>query len=149
MPTKRVPDSGGGRQVPVEHRRLPAAPLLAAITHLADRRRLPLEELLGEGGEDGEAWALRAVRDARAAGEVTVQAGERLCDQVLGWHPRMVWGDVYDRTIADTTPHTAAAPPGTLTGWRQGCRCLDCREVNRTAISTRRTRRQPGGERPA
>jgi hypothetical protein len=147
MPTQRHPDSAGGRHVPVEHRRLPAAPLLAAIAGLAERRYLPLEELLHEGGEDGGAWALRTVRDAGAAGEVTVQAGERLCDQVLGWHPRMVWGDTYDRTIADTTPHTAAAPAGTLTGWRQGCRCLDCREANRAAITTRRTR--SGGERPA
>jgi hypothetical protein len=149
MPAQRHPDSGSGRRVPVEHRRLPAAPLLAAIGQLADRRHLPLEELLGEGGEDGGAWALRTVRGARAAGELTVQAGERLCDQVLGWHPRMVWGGLYDRTIADDTPHTAAAPPGTLTGWRQGCRCLDCREANRTTISTRRTHRHQGGERPA
>jgi hypothetical protein len=149
MPTQRHPDSGGGRRVPVEHRRLPAAPLLAAIHQLAERRHLPLEELLNQSGEEGGAWALRAVRDARAVGEVTVQAAERLCDQVLGWHPRMVWGDTYDRTIADTTPHTATASPGTLTGWRQGCRCLDCREANRAAITTRRTHNKPGGERPA
>jgi hypothetical protein len=144
MPAQRHPDSGSGRHVPVEHRRLPAAPLLTAIGQLADRRLVPVEELLNEGAEDGGAWALRAVRDAKASGEVTVQAAERLCDQVLGWHPRMVWGDTYDRTIADT-PHTAAAPAGTLTGWRQGCRCLDCREANRTAITTHRTRSQPGG----
>jgi hypothetical protein len=147
MPAQRHPDSGSGRRVPVEHRRLPAAPLLAAIKELADRRQLPLEELLNDGGQGGRAWALRAIRDAKASGEVTVQAAERLCDLVLGWHPRMVWGDTYDRTIADTTPHTAAAPPGTLTGWRQGCRCLDCREANRAAITARRA--QPGGERPA
>ncbi len=151
MPAQRHPDSGSGRQVPVERRRLPAAPLLAAIAGLAERRQLPLEELLSGASEDGRAWALRAVRDARASGEVTVQAAERLCDQVLGWHPRMVWGDRYDRTITDTTPHTATAPAGTLTGWRQGCRCLDCREANRAAITTRRTRghARPGGERPA
>jgi hypothetical protein len=148
MPTRRHPHSGSGRQIPVQHRRLPAPPLLAAIAHLADRRHLPLEELLSHSDQGGSPWASRAVRDARAAGEVTVQAAERLCDLVLGWHPRMVWGDTYDRTITDTTPHTAAAPPGTLTGWRQGCRCLDCREANRTAVA-RRTRGQPGGERPA
>jgi hypothetical protein len=142
MPAKRHPTSGSGRQVPVEHRRLPAAPLLAAIQHLADRRHLPLEELLSHADEDGRGWALRAVRDARAAGEVSVQAAERLCDQVLGWHPRMVWGDTYDRTIADTTPHTAAAPPGTTTAYRQGCRCLDCREANRTAIARRHARKE-------
>jgi hypothetical protein len=149
MAAKRHPDSGSGRQVPVERRRLPAAPLLAAIQQLADRRQLPLEELLSLDADDRNPWALRAVRDARAAGEVTVQAAERLCDQVLGWHPRMVWGGTYDRTIADTTPHTATAPPGTTTAYRQGCRCLDCREANRAAIARSHARKAKAGERLA
>jgi hypothetical protein len=137
------------RRVPIDHRRLPAAPLIEAVHSAARRRQEPLEELLG--GIDGppNPWLLAALRQAEISGAVTVLTGEHFCD-VLGWHPRMIWGDTYDTTIADTAPHTAAAPPGTPTGWRQGCRCLDCREANRTAIarSTRRHRPQ-GGERPA
>jgi hypothetical protein len=51
----------------------------------------------------------------------------------------MVWGDTYDQVIADDPPRTATAPAGTTTAWRQGCRCLDCQEANRTA--TRHTKR--------
>ncbi len=141
------PDSTGGGRVPVERRRLPAAPLLAAIGSLAHRRHLPVDELLSLGAEGRNPWPLRAVRDAEAAGEVTVRTAERLCDLVLGWHPRMVWGDLYDATVADDTPHTAAAPAGTTTGWRQGCRCLACREANRAAIA--RSHARKAGERPA
>src|SRR6266511_5122251 len=111
-----------GRRVPVDRRRLPAGPLLAAVDAYAERRRRPVEELLGDTLQ-------RVLRDAARSGTVTVGSGERCCD-VLGWHPRMVWGEVYDQAIADDTPHTATAPPGTATAWRQGCRCLDCRDAN-------------------
>jgi hypothetical protein len=126
-----------GRRVPVDQRPLPAAPLLEAIDTHAQRRRRPVEELLGDTLE-------RVLRDAVRAGTITVAAGERCCDQ-LGWHPRMVWGDTYDQTIADDTPHAATAPAGTSTAWRQGCRCLDCREANRAAIH--RTKAARGGGR--
>jgi hypothetical protein len=126
---------GGSRRVPVDRRRLPAAPLRAAITTYTKRRRRPVEELLGHALE-------RALRDAARTGTVTVAAGERCCDR-LGWHPRMVWGDTYDQVIADDTPHTA--PPGTSTGWRQGCRCLDCRDANRAAISRAKTSKPSRG----
>jgi len=130
---------GGGRRVPVDRRRLPAAPLLAAADASAERRQQPVEELLGEGLE-------RVLRDAARSGTVTVGSGERCCDQ-LGWHPRMVWGDLYDRTIADDTPHTATAAPGTSTAWRQGCRCLDCRDANRAAINRAKAARGGGHQR--
>jgi hypothetical protein len=139
MPTcAAAPQPADGRRVPVDQRRLPAAPLREAITTYASRRQ-SLDELLGEGLE-------RILRDAARTGMVTVAAGERCCDQ-LGWHPRMVWGDTYDRTIADDTPHTAAAPPGTTTAWRQGCRCLDCHDANRAATRRAKTARGGGHQR--
>jgi hypothetical protein len=145
MPAKRHPDSGSGRQVPVEHRRLPAAPLLEVLhAHARRRHQLP-EELLDDADDSRNPWLLQALRQAEASGEVTVQTGEHLCD-VLGWHPRMVWGEVYERTIAEPA-HTAAAPAGTTTAYRQGCRCLDCREANRAAIAKSNARKD--GERPA
>jgi hypothetical protein len=117
---KRRPRAG--RRVPIDRRRLPAAPLLEAINGYAQRRRRPVEERLDDALQ-------RVLRDAARSGTVTVGAAERCCD-ALGWHPRMLWGEVYDQAIADHTPHTATAPPGSATAWRQGCRCLDCRDAN-------------------
>jgi hypothetical protein len=136
------------RRVPIEHRRLPAAPLIELVHSAARRRQQPLEELLGTVDGRPNPWLLAALRQAETSGTVTVLTGEHVCDQ-LGWHPRMVWGDTYDATIADTTPHTATAPPGTTSAWRQGCRCLDCREANRAAIARSAGRHPRGGERPA
>jgi hypothetical protein len=146
MATAADPGSGSSRRVPVEQRRLPAAPLLEVVYTSARRRRLPLEELLGDD-DSRNPWLLQALRRAEASGEITVQAGEHLCD-VLGWHPRMVWGEVYERTIAEPT-HTASAPAGTATAYRQGCRCLDCREANRAAIARSRRDSPKAGERLA
>jgi hypothetical protein len=99
--------SSAGRRVPVERRRLPAAPLLEAINTHAARRRQPVEELLDDALQD-------RLRDAARSGTVTVGTAERCCD-TLGWHPRMLWGHTYDQTIADHTAHTAtphqARPP--------------------------------------
>ena len=140
----------GTRRVPIERRPLPAAPLVEMVHSAAQRRREPLEELLGPVDGPDRPWLVAALRQAERTGAVTVLMGEQFCD-VLGWHPRMVWGDTYDLTIHDTTPHTAPAPApaGTTSGWRQGCRCLDCREANRTAIARSADRHRPGGERPA
>jgi hypothetical protein len=121
-----------GRRVPVDRRRLPAGPLLEAITAHAERRRRRVEELLDDPLQ-------RVLRDAARTGTVTVAAGERCCD-ALGWHPRMLWGEVYDQAIADHTPHTVSAPPGSATAWRQGCRCLDCRDANTCRAAARRGR---------
>ena len=146
--TRTIHQTRTDRRLPIDHRRLPAAPLIEAVNSVARRRQQPLAELLGDGSRNP--WLFVALRQAETSGAVTVLTGEHVCD-VLGWHPRMIWGDTYDTTIADTTPHTAAAPPGTTSAWRQGCRCLDCREANRAAIarSTGRRRHPPGGERPA
>ena len=136
------------RRVPIDRRRLPAAPLIEMVHSAVRRRREPLDELLG--GVDGphNPWLVAALRQAETTGTVTVLTGEHFCD-VLGWHPRMVWGDTYDATIRDTTPHTAPAAPGTTSAWRQGCRCLDCRKANRAAIARSAARQLPGGERSA
>ena len=142
MPNRKVTTKrprGAGRRVPIDRRPLPAGPLLEAIDAYAQRRRRPVEELLDDALQ-------RVLRDAARSGTVTVRAAERCCD-ALGWHPRMLWGEVYDQAIADDTPHTATAQPGTTTAWRQGCRCLDCREANRATISRTKTRRGGGHQR--
>jgi hypothetical protein len=133
--TKR--HQGAGRRVPVERRPLPARPLLEAVDAYAKRRRQPVEELLAAALQD-------RLRDAARSGTVTVATAERCCD-ALGWHPRMLWGQAYDQAIADTMPHTAAAPPGSATAWRQGCRCLDCRDANSRRRQARATARRSRG----
>jgi hypothetical protein len=116
--------------VAVERRRLPAGPLLEGIDAHAARRRQPVEELLDAALQD-------RLRDAQRS--VTVATAERCCD-ALGWRPRRLWGEAYDQAIADRTPHTATAPPGTATAWRRGCRCLDCRDANTRRAMARRGR---------
>jgi hypothetical protein len=70
--------------------RLPSAPLLAAVRHYAKGHRLPLRELLGPE-------LFGAYGNAHQAGTVSLLVLERFCDEVLGWHPRMLYGDAYDR----------------------------------------------------
>ena len=132
-----------GHHQPVDRRRLPAAPLVEAVRGYARRRQRPLDALM-------RPRLLQALQQAARVGQVTVLTGERVCEEVLGWHPRMVWGELYDATICDPTPHRGAAPAGTTTAYRGGCRCLDCREAN--AARARPGRRAPareGGERSA
>jgi hypothetical protein len=146
--TTTIRQARRSRRVPIDRRRLPAAPLIDMVHSAARRRREALEELLGPVDGPDRPWLVAALRQAERTGAVTVLMGEHFCD-VLGWHPRMVWGDTYDATIRDTTPHTATAAPGTTSAWRQGCRCLDCREANRAAIARSTARHDPGGERSA
>jgi hypothetical protein len=132
-----------GHQQPVDWRRLPAAPLVDAVRGYARRRQRPLDALM-------RPRLLQALQQAARAGQVTVLTGERVCDEVLGWHPRMVWGEQYDQVVCDPTPHRGTAPAGTTTAYRSGCRCLDCRDAN--AARARIGRRAPareGGERLA
>jgi len=146
--TSTIQQTRTSRRVPIDRRRLPAAPLIEMVHSAARRRREALEELLGPVDGPDRPWLVAALRQAERTGAVTVLMGEQFCD-VLGWHPRMVWGDTYDTTILDITPHTATAAPGTTSAWRQGCRCLDCREANRAAIARSAARQLPGGERSA
>jgi hypothetical protein len=132
-----------GHQQPVDWRRLPAAPLVEAVRGHARRRQQPLDALM-------RPRLLQALQQAARVGEVTVLTGERVCDEVLGWHPRMVWGEQYDQVVYDLTPHRGAAPAGTTTAYRGGCRCLDCREANAARARTgRRAPAREGGERSA
>ena len=78
-----------------DNHRLPAAPLLAAVRRLAERRNLSLRELLGPE-------LFGAFGNALQAGTVRLIVLERFCDEVLGWHPRMLYGDAYDRAAQST-----------------------------------------------
>jgi hypothetical protein len=69
--------------------RLPAAPLLAAVRRSATLRHLSLRELLGPA-------LFAAYGNAHQAGTISLLVLERFCDEVLGWHPRMLYGDAYD-----------------------------------------------------
>jgi hypothetical protein len=132
-----------GHQQPIDRRRLPAGPLVEAVRGYARRRQRPLDALM-------RPRLLQALQQAARAGQITVLTGERVCDEVLGWHPRMVWGEQYDQVVCDRTPHRGAAPAGTTTAYRSGCRCLDCREANAATVrTTRRASVREGGERTA
>jgi hypothetical protein len=91
---RRAPAKGADRN------RLPAAPLLAAVRRHAHLRHLSLRELLGP-----ELFA--AYGNAHQAGTVSLIVLERFCDEVLGWHPRMLYGDAYDHAAFTTNPAQA------------------------------------------
>jgi hypothetical protein len=127
---------------PIDRRLLPAAPLVEVLRNYARRRQQPLDVLM-------RPWLLQALKRGERSGHVTVLTGERVCDEVLGWHPRMVWGDLYDVIVCDLTPHRGPAAVGTTTAYRRGCRCLDCREANTELSRTSRRSTREGGERSA
>jgi hypothetical protein len=85
-PRQRRPSPARG----ADTNRLSSAPLLAAVRRHAKRRCLPLRDLLGP-----ELFALYG--NTHQAGTVSLIVLERFCDEVLGWHPRMLYGDAYDR----------------------------------------------------
>jgi hypothetical protein len=93
--TRRAPARGA------DNHRLPSAPLLQAVRRHADLRRLSLRELLGPE-------LFGAYGNAHQAGTVSLLVLERFCDEVLGWHPRMLYGDAYD--------HAAFAANGNQAG---------------------------------
>jgi hypothetical protein len=73
-----------------DHHRLAAAPLLRAIQQRAQLRRQSLRELLGPE-------LFGAYGNAQSTGTVSLVTLERFCDEVLGWHPRMLYGEAYDQ----------------------------------------------------
>jgi hypothetical protein len=79
-----------------DRNRLPAAPVLRAIQRRAWLRHQSLRELLGPE-------LVGAYGNAQAAGTISLVTLERFCDEVLGWHPRMLYGDAYDQ--AAVAPH--------------------------------------------
>jgi hypothetical protein len=90
--SRRAPAQGA------DNHRLPAGPLLVAVRPYAQRRHLSLRELLGPE-------LFGAFGNALQAGTVRLIVLERFCDEVLGWHPRMLYGDAYDHA-AHATNHT-------------------------------------------
>jgi hypothetical protein len=59
------------------------------VRRYAELRHLSLRELLGY-----ELFA--AYGNAHQAGTIRLMVLEQFCDEVLGWHPRMLYGDAYD-----------------------------------------------------
>jgi hypothetical protein len=84
-PPRRSPALHG-----VDHHRLAAAPLLSAIQQRARLRRQSLRELLGPE-------LFGAYGNAQSTGTVRLVTLERFCDEILGWHPRMIYGEAYDQ----------------------------------------------------
>jgi hypothetical protein len=72
-----------------DRHRLPARPVLTEVVRLANRRSTSLRELLGPE-------LFGAYGNARVAGTMSLVTIERFCDEVLGWHPRTLYGDAYD-----------------------------------------------------
>jgi hypothetical protein len=101
--------------------RLPAAPLVTAIRSAAVRRNVPVLTLL----EGNRVWA-RAVYRAAQRGWVALEVAEELCEQALGWHPRMVYGDAWDHASTRAAHGAArvgtAQPHATRRGTRRGIR---------------------------
>jgi hypothetical protein len=73
-----------------ERPQFPSRPVLAEVIRLAHRRSTSLRELLGPE-------LFGAYGNARVAGTMSLVTIERFCDEVLGWHPRTLYGDAYDR----------------------------------------------------
>jgi hypothetical protein len=76
-------------------RRLPAAPLVAAIDRhpaIGKPHRGWKTRLRRYAGTSG----LAAYRRAAQEGSVTLRSLEMLCDR-FGWHPRELYGDAYDQ----------------------------------------------------
>jgi hypothetical protein len=83
-------------------RRLPAAPLVAAVERhpaIAKPRRGWKARLRRHAGKAGVGAYQRAARD----GWVGLRTAERLCD-AFGWHPRELYGDAYDRAALAGRP---------------------------------------------
>lgn len=72
-----------------DRNRLPSSPVLDAVRRLARLRRESLRGLLG-------AELFIAYCNAHTTGTINLITLERLCDEILGWHPRMLYADAYD-----------------------------------------------------
>jgi hypothetical protein len=86
----------------VTARRLPAAPLVEAVKRhpmIGWPRRGWRARLRQAAGKRGASAYHRAARE----GSVTLRSVEVLCDG-LGWHPRELYGDAYDRAALAGRP---------------------------------------------
>jgi hypothetical protein len=91
-PPRRPPAPHG-----VDHHRLPAAPVLHALQQRARLRRQSLRELLGPE-------LFGAYGNAHTSGTINLVTLERFCDKILGWHPRMIYGEAYDQATLPPSP---------------------------------------------
>jgi hypothetical protein len=82
----------------------PAAPVLHAIQWRARLRRQSLRQLLGPE-------LFSAYGNAQTAGTISLLTVERLCDEVLGWHPRMLYGETYDQAAIAPDPRPDGVAP--------------------------------------
>jgi hypothetical protein len=102
MPEPSQPQDPGRRSIPeqpgdehqrpargADRNRLPSGPVLEAVRRLARLRRQSLRQLLGPD-------LFVAYCNARVAGTINLVTLERFCDEVLGSHPRMLYGEAYD-----------------------------------------------------
>ena len=109
MPEPTGPDAVSRKAIPeppegewlrppmgADRNRLPSGPVLRAARRLARRRRESLRHLLGPD-------LFIAYCNARVAGTIDLITLERFCDEVLGWHPRMLYGDAYDEAASRPT----------------------------------------------
>jgi len=90
VPAEQRPDRPPSPATGADRNHLPAGPLLDAVRRLARRRHESLRELLSR-----ELFV--AYCNAHARGTVNLVTLERFCDEILGWHPRMLYGDAYDQ----------------------------------------------------
>jgi hypothetical protein len=90
--------------------RIEMGPLAETIGAILARRHADLAWLLGRTGQ-------RAYERGQAEGTLPLTAAERLCD-LIGQHPRQVWGDRYDELAALTFPPDA---PDDLSDLQEAC----------------------------
>jgi hypothetical protein len=87
-----------------DHHRLAAAALLHAVQQRARLRRQSLRELLGPE-------LFGAYGNANTSGTISLVILERFCDEVLGWHPRMLYGEAYDQATLAPSPQDGPRLP--------------------------------------
>jgi hypothetical protein len=98
--------------------RLPAGPLVEAVTEAARTRQRGLRRLLGSAGS-------ATYRRVRRAGTASLHQVEDLCDR-LGCHPYELYGQAYQRLALAAVPGPLT-PEVVVTAWhaavcgRPGC----------------------------
>ncbi len=92
LPDDATPIRGQEPPTGADRNRLPSAPVLDAVRRLARLRHESLRGLLG-------AELFIAYCNAHATGTINLITLERLCDEILGWHPRMLYADAYDERL--------------------------------------------------
>jgi hypothetical protein len=90
--------------------RLPAGPLVAAVTEAGRRRQRGLRQVLGSAGH-------AAYRRVRRTGTASLRQVEDLCDR-LGCHPYELYGQAYQRLALAGVPGPFT-PEVVVTAWHE------------------------------